>query len=75
MESIVLCKISSMKFYKGAGPHAPPFNGGSFVKKTATVTRNTTFLCVKSPEVGRTNPARCQRAIIALALLRRRGRL
>ena len=33
MKSIVFCKISSMKYYKGAGRHDQPFNGGSFVKE------------------------------------------
>lgn len=31
MHSVVFCKISSMKYYKGAGKKDQPFNGGSFV--------------------------------------------
>ena len=33
MESLVFCKISSMKYYKGVGPRDVPYNGGSFVKE------------------------------------------
>lgn len=33
MESIIFCKISSMKYYKGAGNHDQPFNGGTFVRE------------------------------------------
>ncbi|MFV0351033.1 MAG: hypothetical protein ACK5JF_01810 [Oscillospiraceae bacterium] len=33
MEKIVFCKISCMKYYKGAGPNDMPYNGGSFVNK------------------------------------------
>ena len=33
MESLVFCKISSMKYYKGASRNDIPYNGGSFVKE------------------------------------------
>lgn len=33
MNKIVFCKISSMKYYKGASQKDVPYNGGSFVKK------------------------------------------
>lgn len=33
MESLVFCKISCMKYYKGASRHDVPYNGGSFVKE------------------------------------------
>ena len=33
MERIVFCKISSMKYYKGASRSDVPYNGGSFVKE------------------------------------------
>lgn len=33
MESLVFCKISSIKYYKGASRRDVPYNGGSFVKK------------------------------------------
>jgi hypothetical protein len=31
INQMLFCKISSMKYYKGAGPHDVPYNGGSFV--------------------------------------------
>ncbi len=33
VESLVFCKISSMKYYKGACRSDVPYNGGSFVKE------------------------------------------
>ena len=30
---VLFCRISSMKFYKGACPEDPPFHGGGFVEK------------------------------------------
>jgi len=33
MDSLVFCKISSMKYYKGASDKDQPYNGGSFVRE------------------------------------------
>lgn len=50
MESIVFCKISSMKYYKGAGLHDQPFNGGSFVKENGYGHEEYNFLVRDIPD-------------------------
>lgn len=50
MESVVFCKISSMKYYKGAGPRDQPFNGGSFVRENGYGHEEYNFLVREIPD-------------------------